>query len=487
MRHPARTLRSMGAAQSLGFKIQGAWNNFSECNPQVMETAETYGTNGCVIHEEIVEKWRSTLKEMMGAKEPPRVMLVDNKEYKSKLDAELFESWIDKSGDPDDCIPDWIRRGVPLGIECEIPVRGVFPLSEEEGPALESEDAVSTIVRGDLINYTSVEENKEHAIEELERLESHKYLFRLDAAEAERDFRRRTISKLGLILKERPDKTLKKRVIVDMRRSNGNLKSHLPERLILPRPMDAIQMVRDLGGQEHGEHWPLESRWGSEFILIDVTDAFMSFSVRREEWGHCLSPSPMDDGSGLVCFTALLFGFKTAPLLYSRLAALVSRFLQACIPPQIGMHQTYLDDSLWYMQGPLIYRNKAIALVLYTMAALGLKVAIKKGHRAGTVQWIGVTFGIVNNEKITMGLPEQFMKETINVFESWSSKGYAALKSLRSVAGRMSWVAGVLPRTRWTVSVLYAILKDEEKMDDNDDAESKQPSRRSTREGLFQL
>ncbi len=44
--------------------------------------------------------------------------------------------------------------------------------------------------------------------------------------------------------------------------------------------------------------------------------------------------------------------------------------------------------------------------------------------------------------------------------------GYASMKSLRSVAGRMSWVAGVLPRTRWTVAVLYAILNDEEKLDD---------------------
>ncbi len=33
MRHPARTIRSMGVAQSLGVKIQGAWNHFSEATP----------------------------------------------------------------------------------------------------------------------------------------------------------------------------------------------------------------------------------------------------------------------------------------------------------------------------------------------------------------------------------------------------------------------------------------------------------------------
>ena len=53
MRHPARTIRSMGAAQSLGIRIQRAWSSFSELNPEVMETAETYGANDCIIHEEL--------------------------------------------------------------------------------------------------------------------------------------------------------------------------------------------------------------------------------------------------------------------------------------------------------------------------------------------------------------------------------------------------------------------------------------------------
>ena len=174
MRRPARTLRSMGVAQSLGVKIQGAWNYFSEANPQTMETAERYGTKECELDPEVILKWKETLKTLLEAKEPPGVQLVDNREYKSKLDAELFESWIEKSADPDTCIPDWIRDGVPLGIECKIPVRGIFPPSDEKGPPLETEDETATICRGDLINYMSVEENKEHAVDELERYERNK-------------------------------------------------------------------------------------------------------------------------------------------------------------------------------------------------------------------------------------------------------------------------------------------------------------------------
>lgn len=463
MRHPARVIRTMAAAQSWGWRIQGAWRNFCAAHPKALEVAEQYGSPECEIDEDLVNKWNQCLREMLKAKER-KVSLTDNKRYKSKLDGELVAAWVEQTQDPEVSVAKWIEEGVPLGIECPIPTHGVFPPSDEDGPTLFSEEATATIVRGDLINYVSVEDNKEHAMEELNRYESCKYLFRLTAAEAEEKFKKRTISRLGLILKEKEDKTLKKRIIVDMRRSKGNEKAFLPERLVLPRPLDAVEMIRDVVGMEDNRNYHPDKRWGSEFVLVDVTDAFMSFAVKEEEWGHCLSPAPKegDEDLDLVCFTALLFGFKTAPLLYSRLAALVSRMLQAVVQPGRGVHQTYLDDSLWYLQGPLQSRNQLLSLVLHTMAALGLRVSFKKGKRAGNVQWVGVTFSLINADRVSVGLPEPFMKETISTLQGWASKGYVALKALRTVAGRMSWVAGVLPRTRWTVAVLYAVLTSEE-------------------------
>ena len=127
--------------------------------------------------------------------------------------------------------------------------------------------------------------------------------------------------------------------------------------------------------------------------------------------------------------------------------------LQSIVQPGRGVHQTYLA---------LQSRNKLLSLVLYTMASTGLRVAFKKGQRAGKVQWVGVTFNLINADRVSVGLPESFLKETIETLKGWANKGYVALKALRSIAGRMSWVAGVLPRTRWTVSVLYAVLTSEE-------------------------
>ena len=37
-------------------------------------------------------------------------------------------------------------------------------------------------------------------------------------------------------------------------------------------------------------------------------------------------------------------------------------------------------------------------------------------------------------------------------------KGVVSMKTLRKVTGRLSWLAGVLPRCRWAVSILYAVV-----------------------------
>ena len=474
MRHPARVVRTMANAQSLGVRIGGAWDHMIDKRPEILEMAERYGADLESLPKELVEEWNETLKRIVNATESPPVRLKAKHEYQSSLDADLIEGWVKKVADPEVSVAQWARQGVPLGIEVPIPVHGIFPPSDEDAGDFMAEDSLACINRGELVNYSSVEKNVALADEELCRYEEKGYMARINVEEAEQIFNRRTVSKLALILKKREDNTLKKRIVIDLRRSNGNSKAHLPERLCLPRPLDCVEMVKDIYQASGVFHGDPNDRWGQEFILIDVTDAFMTMSVDKREWGHCLAPSTRENQ--LLMFTALLFGFKTAPLLYSRLAALVSRWLQSLVPPSLAAHQTYLDDSLWFMQGPLRERNRCLGLILFTMEAIGLKVAYNKSHRASTVQWIGVTFSIINRDEVILGLPSKFLEETLATLKSWSSKGYVPLKDLRSLAGRLSWVGGVLPRARWTVSVMYAVLKTElEKSHDHSSSSRRAP------------
>ena len=127
------------------------------------------------------------------------------------------------------------------------------------------------------------------------------------------------------------------------------------------------------------------ARWARELTLIDVADAFPHLPVHEKELEHTLTPDI--EGDGFLLFRALLFGFRTAPLLWSRVAAWTSTLLQSCLPAEEAKHQTYLDDSLWALQGTLARRNLVLGFILHTMAALGFKLSVTKGERGASVTW----------------------------------------------------------------------------------------------------
>ena len=318
---------------------------------------------------------------------------------------------------------------------------------------------------------------------ELSRYRSEGYLVDVDKDTVAKEMSHGTISKLGLIIKEKPE-GVKRRIILDLRRSGGNRKAVLPEKLVLPRPRDAVNMIRDNFNQRRA--CGAGEGYSRELVVVDVSDAFMTLAVHESELPHTLAPEV--DGSNYYMFVALLFGFKTAPLLWSRIAALLSRLLQSLVQGSEAQHQTYLDDGLWILQGTLKERNGILAMVITTLFALGLKVSLKKGLRSNQVQWVGVRFK-VTEDSIILGLPEKLLQELMEVLRSWERSGMAPIKELRQVAGRTSWVSGIMPRTRWVVAVFYRVLHDRL----NALASGKEEARRKDRadqrrkEGLFHV
>ena len=316
---------------------------------------------------------------------------------------------------------------------------------------------------------------------ELDRYRTEGYLVDVDRDTVVNEMGHGTISKLGLIVKEKPEGK-KRRIILDLRRSGGNRKSVLPEKLVLPRPRDAVAMIRDNYNQRSVSG--ADEGYTRELVVVDISDAFMALAVHESELPHTLAPNV--DDHNFYMFVALLFGYKTAPLLWSRVAALVARLLQSLVQGGEGQHQTYLDDGLWVLQGSLKKRNSILAMILTTLFALGLKVSLHKGMRSAQVQWVGVRFTLTE-DSIVLGLPDKLLKDFIEVLKAWENKGMAPIKELRQVAGRTSWVSGIMPRTRWVVAVFYKVLHDRLR----DIASGKEEERRQARkdqrgkEGLF--
>ena len=342
-----------------------------------------------------------------------------------------------------------------LGIAEKIKTCGIFPPNAEEdgdyrpGALLpeELQDAEAQLSKGEILNYKTVEEDKQEA-----KIEYHQATRYYTENEVKERFSAGTISRLGLIVKVKESGVKKRRIILDLRPSGGNAKATLPEKLVLPRPRDAIEMFRNLHSRERGAG-------DMELVVIDISDAFMALPVCQQEHQHALAPALERDQ--FIAFVALLFGYKVAPLLWSRVASLMSRLLQAAIPGHQGQHQCYLDDSLWALRGALEVRNHNLSFILYSMAAVGFKVALSKGERANAVQWIGVRLAIIEKD-IVLTLPENFVKELIELLASWTGKGMVPLKELRKAAGKLSWLAGILPRARWVVPIMYGAMKQQE-------------------------
>ena len=238
MRHPGRVVRDMPGALNVGLRVRAVWERLVRKAPALLRAAEDYGTEDCELDGALLEEWKSELKKVLGARQGPAVRLQLKGQYRSKVDPEILEAWARRTGDPETAVPEWLRHGAPLGIEKEIETCGVFPPSKEvlKGGS-DLRDGYAQALRGGLVNYKTVEDNKELAKEELDRLVAAGFAVRCKVEDTEV----KTMSKLGLILKEK------------------------------------------------------------------------------------------EDGGELVKFVALLFGFKTAPLPYGRLGAMVARF-----PP--GLH-----------------------------------------------------------------------------------------------------------------------------------------------------
>eukprot|EP00435_Cladocopium_sp_Y103_P039809 s2729_g10.t1 len=399
MRDPHEAVVKLPTLQAQGQKLWERWRKFAVSHAGALEVAESYGTEGCKFDEDILVEWRKEICNLLDISLPgPRV--TEGPDYATPADLE-----------------DDVRAHVV------------------SDAVLERPDSWK--------NYKSVEEELDHAKAELQRYEDLRYLKRIGKETAEQDYQNGTISRLGLVLKTKESGEVKRRIVIDLRRSGGNLKSKLPEKLVLPRLVDAIKLMKEIRKRSTTASDP-EGEDEVELALVDVQDAFTVLPVSKQEQKR-------------FCWMR-----------------------QSAIKLNRGGHEVYLDDSLWVLQGTLAARTNTLAFVLNTMGALGIKVSLKKGSRASQATWIGVSLHLVDKDTLVVGLPIKFIEELQDILKKWESAGFAAIKELRVVCGKCAWLGGVLPRARWITTVFYAVLAQTLK-------EEEEPKGQSTRNrrGLF--
>ena len=469
MRNPQSAVERMHLLKETGIKMRKAWHNMAVKNLKVLEVAKNYGSDGAELDEELVQLWRKQLGALFEVKEPTNegVVLKENTAFKSPLNEMLWNGWGRMARDPDTELVNFIRDGAPLGMAVEIPSsQGIFPSVVDGDEDTDRDDGVEfDIVRG-MLNYKSVTDQPEEARIEIERNIEKGFVIRMSWEEATRRFGAGTCSKLALILKEKPDGTTKRRLILDMKRSGGNDRACIKERIVLPRLADIVSMLRDLhskkpqlakniAGSGVPHHEAKEQADETEFILVDLADAFCHFAVDSRELKHCVTPD--ENSEGCLVWVAMLFGFRGAPLVMGRLSSAIGRLLTSLMADFEGQMQIYVDDLAIALQGPQQHRNYILACLLYTLAAFGVQTSLKKGERGRRVQWIGAMMEVWHHQ-VTLALPRKLKDDLIEVMTEWLTKGMIPLKELRVVTGRLSWAAGVVPRMRWIASSFYAVI-----------------------------
>lgn len=192
-------------------------------------------------------------------------------------------------------------------------------------------------------------------------------------------------------------------------------------------------------------------------MTADFSDAYMHFRIDDRELKHCLT---MDiDPTYIILWFMMAFGFKAAPLIWGRLAAALGRIVQSLFKDDEVRLQVYMDDPIFIMVGGLSRRNRNISLALMVICALGVKISWKKGGRGTDAAWIGISFAILWSKKLLhLTVPERMLREVCDETSALAKESMVGVKRLRSYTGRLSWVAGVLPRLRWTVCILYAVV-----------------------------
>ena len=455
MRNPAAAMTRLQQVRTLGIVIRKEWGKFITLFPQARQVAADYGSSEAQLIPDVGEKWRLKLMNIMGATRPDKVTLKSAFEFTSPLTDYMWDAWQRKSRDPEQFLGMWIREGVPMGMEVAIPTCGIFPESEAK---MTADDRMDMAEAMHLRNYTSVEEQKEDAGIEVERYEAKGFCKILPWEVIHQNFPTGTASRLALILKQKPDGSTKRRIVIDLRRSGGNARAEVPERIVLPRACDVLSSARYM--KAHEAEIPGVTSGGAfekdaEFMLLDLKDAFCHFGLHPKELCHAVSPG-LDSGTGIL-WCAMLFGYTAAPLIMGRLSAAIARLVQSLVHPAEGQTQMYVDDLLLLLRGDKRHRETVLAMVIYTLVAFGVQLSLDKGERGIRCTWIGTTFEL-HADKLLLGTPPKLLAEVQEKLAEWSKAGMLSVKDMRSVAGKLSWMAGITPRIRWAVAAIYAVI-----------------------------
>ena len=284
---------------------------------------------------------------------------------------------------------------------------------------------------------------------------------------------------LGNIAKQRSDGSWKFRLIQDLRRNEVNSAARLPERQVLPRPVDHAIDLATLSSQQE----PGQAVW---VAVADFADAYMSVPLlERERRFNCaevseplrrtrapIRPSEPAFGS-LVLWRVLGFGGRPNPLIFARISSVLMRLAQAMFPSshKFDRHrlpavraQLYVDDAIFAILGCRVQVTEAFDLILILWLLLGApiswpKVLLREVSSTAGHTWIGVSFVVREPAIAVMSLPAEFIAGLMDLLAQFAqSFGSVSASDAEVLVGRVARVVYIVPLARAYAAALWSAL-----------------------------
>ena len=117
---------------------------------------------------------------------------------------------------------------------------------------------------------------------------------------------------------------------------------------------------------------------------------------------------------------------------------------------------------LFTLVGTAEHRRFLIGLLFSCMLALGLRVSWRKCARGRSLEWIGASLTLLReglSVEVVVKLQDKLVQELQVAADGFLCEHVISLKRLRSFCGKSSWAATTLPRIRWAVSLLFAVVR----------------------------
>ena len=357
----------------------------------------------------------------------------------------MLRLWQRESADPDVAVPRWAEEGAPLGISRDIERCGIFPPVYESAPV---DAETSRRAAFDWGNYQSAEDNPQVCHDILRGMVSKGWATECptwDALVQAVGSDTPRISKMALISKPRRDGSIKHRIIWDLRRSWVNECIRQAERILLPRPTDFVQALLEL--------WRLAPADGLVLFGCDVESAFHQVPVHPSEWKHAVTYL----GGSYFVFKVLVFGAASAPTVWGRVAALIARSTAAIVPQDEVRLAVYVDDPVFGARGPASRAAASFGLAVLWIMCLGFPLSVAKLEGGHSLSWIGVQY-VVLPAAVRLTVPQDKVEELSAFTGDIADKAVVSLTTVRRFAGKLAFVAGVIPQLRPVLWPLWAVL-----------------------------